>query len=264
MVASESHEPAEHRHKDQARDADEHADAGGGSPAILARRIFTEAFGTFLLVSVDCGGAMIGALAPDQVTAFARAGAMGLLIMAMIYAMGTTSGAHFNPAVTFSFAVRGVFPWRRVPLYWVAQLAGAFLAAGFLRGLLGNVEHLGATLPHFGAGRAFVVEVLLTCILVSVILGTATRHRSIGPDAAIASGAAVALCALFSRPLSGASMNPARSLAPAVVSGELAEVWVYLVAPFLGALVACLAMSIVHTRKHGGEKSAAQGEGKAG
>lgn len=227
---------------------------------MLARRLFTEAFGTFLLVCVDCGGAMVGFLAPVEVTPFARAGAMGLLVMAMIYAMGSTSGAHFNPAVTFAFAVRKVFPWRRVPLYWVAQLGGALTAAAFLRLLLGNVDHVGATLPHFGAWRGFAIEVLLTCILVSTILGTATRHRSIGPNAAIASGAAVALCALFSRPLSGASMNPARSVAPAIVSGELGDLWIYVTAPFIGAFAACIAMTIVHTRKHGDEKGAAQGE----
>ena len=242
--------------------ADEHADAAGGTMGTLARRLFTESFGTFLLVAVDCGGAMIGALAPAEVTPFARALAMGLLVMAMIYAMGSTSGAHFNPAVTFAFSVRRAFPWTRVPLYWGAQLVGAFGAAVCLRALFGDVDHVGATLPHLGAWRGFAFEVLLTCILVSTILGTATRHRSIGPNAAIASGAAVALCALFSRPMSGASMNPARSLAPAVVSGEMRDVWIYMSAPFLGALVACAAMSVVHTRKHADEDAAAQGESK--
>ncbi|MDP9148995.1 MAG: aquaporin [Myxococcota bacterium] len=241
---------------------DEHADARGGTPYVLGRRLFTESFGTFLLVCVDCGGAMVGKLAPEDVTPFARAGAMGLLIVALIFSLGNTSGAHFNPAVTFSFAVRRAFPWSRVPLYWVSQLLGAFAAVAFLRYLLGDIDHLGATLPRFGAWRGFVAEVLLTCILVTVVLGTATRHRSIGPNAAFASGAAVALCALFSRPLSGASMNPARSLAPAVLSGEVADVWIYLTAPFLGALLACIALSIVHSRKHGGENVAAQGEDK--
>ncbi len=231
---------------------------------MLARRLFTETFGTFLLVFVDCGGAMVGKLAPDEVTPAARAGAMGLLITAMIYAMGNTSGAHFNPAVTFAFAVRRAFPWARVHLYWIAQLVGALLAAGTLRIFLGDVDHVGATSPHFGAGRGFAAEVVLTCILVTIILGTATRHRSIGPNAALASGAAVALCGLFSRPLSGASMNPARSLAPALISGELGNVWIYLTAPFAGALVACAAISIIHTRKHGGETDAAQGDKKAG
>ncbi len=238
---------------------DEHADARTGSMRLLSRRLFTEALGTFLLVTVDCGGAMIGKLAPDEVTPPARAGAMGLLIMAMIYAMGNTSGAHFNPAVTFAFAVRRVFPWQRVPLYWAAQLCGAFVAAGLLKGLLGDVDHLGATLPRYGPWRGLAFEVLLTCILVSIVLGTATRHRSIGPNAAIASGATVAMCALFARPMSGASMNPARSLAPAVLSGELANLWIYLSAPFAGALLGCAVMSIVHTHKHGGEKEAAQG-----
>ena len=179
--------------------------------------------------------------------------------MVMIYAIGNVSGAHFNPAVTTAFALRGAFPWRRVPLYWVAQLAGAFVAAGLLRSMFGDVEHLGATIPRYGVARGFVMEVVLTTILVSVVLGTATRHRSIGANAAIASGAAVALCSLFSRPVSGASMNPARSLAPAVVSGDLHALWIYLVAPFVGASLATLAMRVLHSHKHASEREAAQG-----
>jgi hypothetical protein len=140
-----------------------------------------------------------------SITAFARSGATGLLVMTIIYSIGNVSGAHFNPAVTAAFAMRGVFPWRRVPLYWMAQLVGAFLGAGLPRWMFGNVEHLAATLPSFGVARGFGMEVVLTMILVAVVLGTATRHRSVGTDAAIASGGAVALCSLFSRPVSGAS-----------------------------------------------------------
>jgi aquaporin Z len=162
---------------------------------------------------------MVGKLAPEQITPAARAGATGLLIMAMIYAMGNVSGAHFNPAVTFAFALRRVFPWNRVLSYWAAQVLGAVGGALFMSLLLGNIEHAGATLPHFGEWRGFGIEVFLTLVLVCIVLGTATRHRSIGPNAAIASVATVALCGLFSRPLSGAPMNPARSLAPALISG---------------------------------------------
>ncbi len=244
-----------------AEPTDEHADAAGASHGVFARRLFTELFGTFLLVVVDCGGAMVGKLAPDEVTAYARSGATGLLILALIYAMGNVSGAHFNPAVTFAFALRRVFPWPLVPFYWLAQVVGALGGACFLNALLGDVDHLGATVPHFGTGRGFAIEVLLTCLLVTVVIGTATRHRSIGPNAAIAAGAAVALCSLFSRPLSGASMNPARSLGPALVSGELSALWIYLTAPFLGATLACIAMLIIHTRKHAGETEAAEGKG---
>ena len=235
-----------------------HADADTHSLSLFAKRLLAEVFGTFLLVVVDCGGAVIGSM-NGEVTAFARSAATGLLVMVMIYSIGNVSGAHFNPAVTTAFALRGAFPWGRVPIYWLAQVAGAFLAAGLLRWMFGDVEHLGATLPHFGVLRGFGMEVILTLILVSVVLGTATRHRSIGPNAAIASGGAVALCSLFSRPISGASMNPARSLAPAVVSGELHDLWIYLVAPFVGAALATLTMRLLHSHKHESEREAAQG-----
>jgi aquaporin Z len=237
---------------------DVHADPDTHSWSLFVKRLLAECFGTFLLVMVDCGGAVIGSL-DAEITAVARSGATGLLIMVMIYSIGNVSGAHFNPAVTTAFALRGAFPWRRVPVYWVAQVAGAFVGAWLLRWMFGNVEHLGATLPHFGAARGFGMEVVLTVILVSVVLGTATRHRSIGANAAIASGGAVALCSLFSRPVSGASMNPARSLAPAVVSGELHDLWIYLLAPFVGAAVATLTMRVLHSHKHRSEREAAQG-----
>lgn len=237
---------------------DVHADADSDTWALVVRRLLAESFGTFLLVTVDCGGAVVASLDGD-VTGVARSAATGLLIMTMIYSIGNVSGAHFNPAVTTAFALRGVFPWRRVPLYWLAQLVGAFVGAALLRAMFGDVAHLGATLPSFGAARGFGMEVVLTVILVSVVLGTATRHRSIGPNAAIAAGGAVALCSLFSRPVSGASMNPARSLAPAVMSGDLHDLWIYLVAPFVGAALATLIMRVLHARKHPWERKAAQG-----
>jgi MIP family channel proteins len=237
---------------------DVHADADTDSWSLVAKRVLAECFGTFLLVMVDCGGAVIGSL-DAEITAVARSAATGLLVMVMIYSIGNVSGAHFNPAVTAAFAMRGAFPWRRVPVYWIAQLVGAFLGAGLLRLMFGDVEHLGATLPHFGVARGFGMEVVLTVILVSVVLGTATRHRSVGANAAIASGGAVALCSLFSRPVSGASMNPARSLAPAVMSGELHGLWIYLLAPFLGAALATLTMRVLHSHKHKSEREAAQG-----
>ena len=238
--------------------ADVHSDPDTRSPSLVFKRLLAESFGTFLLVTVDCGGAVIGSL-DGEVTSIARSAATGLLVMVMIYSIGNVSGAHFNPAVTTAFALRGVFPWRRVPVYWAAQLVGALLGAGLLRWMFGDVEHLGATLPHFGVARGFGMEVVLTVILVSVVLGTATRHRSIGANAAIASGGAVALCSLFSRPVSGASMNPARSLAPALLSGELHDLWIYLVAPFVGAALATLTMRVLHSRRHDSEREAAQG-----
>ncbi len=228
----------------------------------LPRRLFAEVVATFFLVLVDAGGAVIAALSHGEVTPAARSIATGLLVLAMIHAVGDVSGAHLNPAVTLAFALRRVFPWARVPLYWGAQLAGAALAALLLRAAFGDVEHLGATLPRMGLGRAVVFEALLTMLLVSVVLGTATRHRVLGGDAALACGGTVALCGLFARPVSGASMNPARSLGPALVSGDLSGAWVYVVGPAAGAAAAVLCMQVIHRRRHREEREAAAGEEK--
>lgn len=160
--------------------------------------------------------------------------------MALIYTLGSQSGAHFNPVVTLAFTLRQDFPWRRVPSYWVAQIVGAVLAALLLRVLFGLVGHLGATLPRHGIIEALVMEVVLTFLLVTVILGTATNHRLTGPNAAIAVGGTIALIGLFAAPISGASMNPARSLGPFLVSGQLADAWIYIVGPLVGALLAVL------------------------
>jgi aquaporin Z len=240
------------------------ADLHSKDPKLLARRLFAEWFGTFLLVMVDAGGAVIAWSSGGEVSPVARSLATGLLIMSLIYAMGDVSGAHFNPAVTLAFTLRGAFPAGKVLGYWLAQLFGALAAAFTLRALFGNVADLGATNAGFGAARAVVMEIFLTTILVSVILGTATRHRIVGPNAAIASGGAIALSSLIARPVSGASMNPARSLAPALVSGATSDVWVYLVGPFAGAALATLLMSIVHPRRHEEERDAAEGEKKEG
>jgi len=219
-------------------------------------------FGTFMLVFVDCGGAIMGATWPADVTPFGRALATGLVVMAIIYAYGDVSGAHLNPAVTLAFALRRVFPWRRVPTYWLAQLAGALLAAAVLRATFGGGVELGATHPKAPLLQAFLFEAILTCLLVSIVLGTATRHRSIGPNAAIASGGVVALVSLFARPVSGASMNPARSLAPALLAGDLRDLPIYLVAPFVGAAVGVVVMRALHSRRHAEEREASEGEPK--
>jgi aquaporin Z len=219
------------------------------------RRFSAEVLGGFVLVFVSCGGAVVGALAPATVTSTGRAAAMGLAIMCMTYVLGDVSGAHFNPAVTLAFAARRVFPWYRVPLYWLAQVSGAFLGQ-----LFGDVAHLGATEPRFGAARGFSFEVALTFFRVLVTLGTATRHRVVGANAAIATGGADAMCAAFARPVSGASMNPARSLAPAILSGHTTFLWIYLTAPFVGALLAVAAMFVVHPHRRPHEKDVAGGE----
>jgi aquaporin Z len=162
------------------------------------------------------------------------------MVMAIILFMGATSGAHLNPAVSIAFAARGDFPWRRVPGYIVAQFVGAVLACLLLAGLFGRVSPLGGTVPGHGINdlQAVVVEILLTLGLVSTILGTASRAQSVGPLAALAVGGYIALAGLWASPVSGASMNPARSLGPDLVVGNLAHAWLYVVGPIVGGLLA--------------------------
>ncbi len=183
-------------------------------------------------------------------------------MLALIYAIGDASGAHFNPAVTFAFAARGDFPWTRVPGYWASQMVGALMAAALLRSLFGDVAHLGASHPQHGLGTSLVMEVVLTGLLITVILGTATRYSLVGPNAALAVGGTIALCGLFAAPISGASMNPARSLGPALLGGATRGAWVYLVGPFLGSGLATLSMAYLHERKDPKEGEAAEGDEK--
>jgi aquaporin Z len=222
-----------------------------------------ELLGTFILVFVDAGGAMTAELHGWEVTPEARALAAGLTVMAMIFSVGDVSGAHINPAVTFAFALRRVFPWSRVPLYWAAQFLGAVLAAAALAALLGPLKHLGANTPPLDSVTAFFGEFAFATMLVFVILSTATQLRVTGPNAAIPVGATVALCCLFGRPISDASMNPARSFGPALVSGHLSDLWLYLLAPLLGAALAVSLTYLIHGRPKTDEEEAAMGkEGK--
>jgi MIP family channel proteins len=169
----------------------------------------------------------------------------GLVIMAMIYAVGHISGAHFNAAVTFAFALTRHFPWRRAAGYWLAQLLGALVAAALLRGSLGNLAHVGATLPSGSEGQSFLWELVLSFFLMFVIMAVATDTRAVGEAAAIAIGGTIGLDAMFGGPISGASMNPMRSLGPALVSGDLHALWLYIVAPLLGTAFGALAYQLV-------------------
>jgi MIP family channel proteins len=169
----------------------------------------------------------------------------GLVIMAMIYAVGHVSGAHFNPAVTFAFALTRHFPWARALGYWWAQPLGAIVAAALLRASLGDVAHVGATLPSGSEGQSFLWELVLTFFLMFVIMAVATDTRAVGEAAAIAIGGTVGLDAMFGGPISGASMNPARSTGPAIVSGDLHALWLYIVAPVLGASLGALVYQLV-------------------
>jgi len=169
----------------------------------------------------------------------------GLVIMVMIYAVGHVSGAHFNGAVTFAFALTRHFPWSRAVAYWAAQLVGAVAAAALLRGSLGNIADVGATLPSGSQGQSFLWEVVMSAFLMFVIMAVATDTRAVGEAAAIAIGGTIALDAMFGGPISGASMNPMRSAGPAFVSGDLHALWVYIVAPVVGTSVGALAYQLV-------------------
>jgi aquaporin NIP len=210
----------------------------------LARSLVAELIGTFALVFAGAGAIMVNAKT-HQLGHIGVAISFGLVIMAMIYAVGHISGAHFNPAVSLAFALTRHFPWSKVAAYWAAQVSGAIIAAAILRGSLGNVAHVGATLPSGSQAQSFLWEVILTFFLMFVILAVATDTRAVGEAAAIAVGATVGLDAMFGGPISGASMNPARSLGPALVSGDLHALWIYLVAPPLGAAAGALAYQFV-------------------
>ena len=213
------------------------------------RKLFAELLGTCILTIVTLAATMIAAISNGQVSYVAQAASPGLVVMAMIYGFADTSGAHFNPAVSLAFAIRGVFPWRRVLPYWVAQLVGAVLGARLLRTIFGMAGNLGVIPPNPGVGAALAMEVILTCILLLIIIGTASRSDLSGPDAAIPVGATVALCRLFSLPVSGASMNPAVSLGQGIVSGMLDNVWIYIIGPFAGSLLAIVFVWMLRGKK---------------
>jgi MIP family channel proteins len=202
----------------------------------LGRKALAELVGTFGLVFAGTGAIVINAESEGAVTHVGIGLTFGLIVMVMIYATGHISGAHINPAVTLAFAAARHFPLSSVPTYLVAQLSGALMASLVLRATFGEVADLGATLPAEGAGQSLVLEFFLTLFLMFVIMAVATDVRAVGQAAAIAIGGTVGLEALFAGPISGASMNPARSLAPALVSGTWDSQWIYILGPVVGAL----------------------------
>jgi aquaporin Z len=207
-------------------------------PTLAYRRLFSEVLGAFLLVLAAAGGALLHA--KGEVSLAAAVVAPGLTVLAVILFMGAVSGAHLNPVVSLAFALRGDFPWYRVPFYVVAQLLGGTLACLFLLGVFGNVEHLGATLPGPGYHplQAFLMEIALTGGLVSVILGTASAAQNVGTIGALGVGGYIALAGLWAAPVSGTSMNPARSFGPALVGGDWSAYWAYVAGPLLGSVIA--------------------------
>ena len=234
-------------------------------PKLEWRRLFSELLGTFFLVLVGAGGAVVGAQSGGAISRAAAVTAPGLMVMAIILFMGAVSGAHLNPAVSLAFAARGDFPWRRVPGYIIVQLVGATLACLFLWAVLGKLGMLGATEPGPGvsAWQAMLMELVLTVGLVSTILGTASRAQNVGVLGALGVGGYIILAGLWSSPISGASMNPARSFGPDLVNWDFSNYWAYLVGPIAGALIAVGIAYILRGR--GGDRSgAAAAQGRIG
>jgi aquaporin Z len=226
------------------------------------RRLFSEVFGTFLLVLVGAGGGVVDAFSDGQIGRGAAVTAPALMVMAIILFMGKVGGAHLNPAVSLAFAARGDFPWRRVPGYIVVQLGGATLAALFLRAVIDVSAKYGSNYPASGYSNmaAFWMEFILTLGLVSVNLGTASGAQNIGIVGAFGVGGYIALAGLWGSPISGTSMNPARTFGPDLVGRDWTAYWVYVAGPIAGAAVAVLCAFVL--RGYGGGKAgsgAAQG-----
>ena len=231
------------------------------------QRLTAEAFGTFALVVAAAGADVTARVSAGAVSDAARAVAPALVVAALIYSIGDASGAHFNPVVTLAFGLKRLIPVAWLPAYWGAQLAGAVTAALVLRQLFGDALDAGLSRPKVvGDAAAVGLEAILTFLLVVVILGTADRFRVVGPNAALAVGATIAACGLIFLPIEGASMNPARTLGPALVAGDLGGTWIYILGPALGASAAVGLTLFLHGRPDvEGEAEAARGSsGQAG
>jgi aquaporin Z len=227
------------------------------------RRLFSELLGTFFLVLVACGGGVMGEAFPNTISRTAAVTAPGLVVLGIILFMGKVSGAHLNPAVSVAFALRGDFPWRRVPGYIVVQLIGASLAAWFVQSVINASAVFGSNYPASGytSTDAFLMEAVLTLGLVSVILGTASGAQNLGVFGALGVGGYIILAGLWGSPISGASMNPARTFGPDLVGGDFTSYWVYVAGPLVGAGLAVAAAFVL--RGSGGGRAgsgAAQGE----
>ncbi|MDT0555070.1 MIP/aquaporin family protein [Patiriisocius hiemis] len=209
------------------------------------KRYIAELIGTFALVFCGTGAIIINEFTEGVVSHPGVAVTFGLIVMAMIYAFGDISGAHINPAVTIAFAFAKKFPWKEVPKYVIAQTIGAIAASALLLFLFPENELLGTTLPQLSVFKVFIFEIILTFFLMLVIINVSTGAKEIGIIAGIAIGSVVLLEALFAGPITGASMNPARSIAPALVSGHLEHLWIYILAPIIGALLAVISCRLV-------------------
>jgi aquaporin Z len=213
------------------------------------RRLFAEFWGTFLLVLAACGAVVVSKMG-GEVTLAMQVIAPALMVMVIIYFMGTVSGAHLNPAVTIAFSLRSHFPWRRVPAYIIAQILGGLTATYFLKTMFGTVGEIGATTPglNIEPWKALIIEIILTAGLVNTILGVSSGPRNIGHNTGIAVGAYIALAGLWAAPLTGASMNPVRSLSPDIARSQFDTSWIYVCGPLLGCLLAVVVEWILKGR----------------
>jgi MIP family channel proteins len=221
------------------------------STATLLRHCAAECIGTFGLVFAGCGAIIINDLTGGTVTHIGISITFGLAIATMVFATGHLSGGHINPAVTLALAMTRNFPWHKVPAYWSAQLLGALTAAMLLHWLFGNIASLGTTAPAGSSAQSLGLEMVLTFLLMFVIMAVATDSRAAGGVAALAIGAVIGLEATFAGPISGASMNPARSLGPAIISGNLGHLWIYLVGPISGASLGAFAYNMIRGDESG-------------
>lgn len=213
----------------------------------MMKRYISEFIGTFAMVFCGCGAMTINEITQGEITHVGVAITWGLIVMAMIYAFGEISGAHFNPAVTVGFAYAKKFPWQEVPKYIGVQIAAAIAACALLLFLFPASEYLGSSLPaeSLEPYKAFIIEIILTFFLMLVIINVSTGSKEIGTMAGIAIGGVILLEAMFAGPMTKASMNPARSIGPALVSGNLQHLWLYLTAPFIGATLAVISCKLV-------------------
>src|SRR3954471_21756749 len=232
------------------------------NPSQEWRRLVSELLGTFFLVLVAAGGGMMGTAFPGSISRTAAVVAPGLMVLAIILFMGKVSGAHLNPAVSVAFALRGDFPWWRVPGYVVVQLGGAALAAWFLQAVVHISAVYGSNYPasHYSNGDAFLMEAVLTFGLVSVILGTASGAQNLGVFGALGVGSYIALAGLWGSPISGASMNPARTFGPNVIGADFTQYWVYVAGPLAGAILA-VAVAFILRGAGGGRAGSGAAQG---
>ncbi|CAK9322660.1 unnamed protein product [Citrullus colocynthis] len=220
-------------------------------PPEFSRKLVAEVIATYLLVFVTCGAAALSVGHEREVSKLGASISGGLIVTVMIYAVGHISGAHMNPAVTFAFAAVRRFPWNQVPLYAAAQLSGATTAAFTLRILLDPIQDLGTTSPSGPASKALLIEIVVSFCMMFVTSAVATDTKAIGELGGIAVGSAVCITSIFAGPISGGSMNPARSIGPAIASSHYEGIWVYLVGPVTGTLLGAFSYNFVRaTEKH--------------